>query len=268
MRYLERSIGLVLIFSFLLISLAIEPAYAGSEQDEAISNYHNGIAAKTIGEREQYFEKALEIYLTRYNTMKQQGEVNGLLCYHIGNCYFNLQHNEEAIFYFQLGKKLLPANRQINDNLAEAFAKRKNAIDVETGGIMESLLFFHYKLSPSQQVNTLGSAALLAAFSLTWLIIRPNITARYGSILSGITLICLLGSLTVQYYMPSHIGIVMKSSDVRYGAGSGFAPVTTRPLGGGSSIKVISLTDGWYSVKLNDGRQGFIKQENLKLIVI
>jgi hypothetical protein len=44
--------------------------------------------------------------------------------------------------------------------------------------------------------------------------------------------------------------------------------MTNQPLGGGSSVEVISMAGGWYGVKLNDGRQGFIKQENVKIITI
>jgi len=244
------------------------PADAKTEVDEALASYHKGIAAQTIGAREQYFEKALELYLANYNQMKRQGQVNGLLCYNIGNCYFNLGQNEEAIFYYQLGKKLLPGNTKITANLAEALAKRKDAVDMESGGLLESVLFFHYKLSTAQQIKGLVGISILAALSLVWLLIRPTMTARYAAFISGFAVSCLVVSLAVKYYMPTHMGVVMKTSDVRRGAGSGFAPITGHPLGGGSSIEVISMADGWYTVKLNDGRQGFIKQENLKVVAM
>ena len=264
MRYIKRCAVLV----FMLVMAITGSVAANSSQDEALENYHQGIAATTVGEREQYFEKALELYIAKFNSMKQGGAVNGLLCYNIGNCYFNLEQNEEAIFYYQLGKKLLPTNEKIAANLAQATAKRKNAVDIKTGGLQEGVLFFHYKLSTLQRIRILVGAAILAAVSLCWLMIRANITARYTALLTGFVGICLLGSLAVEYYMPSHMGILMDSSDVRRGAGTGFAPITSRPLGGGSSLKVISIVDGWYTVKLNDGRQGFIQQEKLKLITI
>ena len=244
------------------------PAAANAKEDEALTSYHKGIAAKTIGERQQYFEKALELYLADYNRMKEKGEVNALLCYNIGNCYFNLGQNEDAIFYYQLGKKLLPANAQIAANLAEALAKRTDAVDMESGGLLESVLFFHYKLSTAQQIKVLVALAVLTALCLVWLLIRPNISLRYATILSAFALSCLVVSLAVDYYTPAHMGILMKTSNVRRGAGRGFAPVTAQPLGGGSSIEVISLADGWYTVKLNDGRKGFVKQENLKVVTI
>ena len=267
MRYLKGYTGLLTVL-IVLVVVGTGPVRANTGQDEAITSYHLGIAAKSIGEREQYFEKALELYLANYNTMKQGGAINGLLCYNIGNCYFNLGQNESAIFYYQLGKKLLPSNRQIAANLAEALAKRKNPVDIEAGGLLESLLFFHYKIAPFQQMNLLIGAAILAAISLAWLLVKPNITVRYIAIFSGLVASCFFASLAFEYYMPSHVGILMRQSDIRRGAGIGFAPITARPFGGGSSIKVLSLADGWYSVKLNDGRMGFVEQEDLKLIAI
>jgi hypothetical protein len=267
MRHIIGYAGLIM--TVMVVFMAVTgPAKADTEPDEALASYHKGIAAQTIGEREQYFERALELYLASYNRMKQEGKTNALLCYNIGNCYFNLEQNEDAIFYYQLGKKLLPGNAQIAANLAEALAKRENAVDIDSGGLLENVLFFHYRLSTAQQINTLVGAAILAALSLAWLIIRPNIKARYAAILSGFVVGCFAASLAVEYYMPIHMGIVMKISDVRRGAGSGFAPITNQPLGGGSSVEVISMAGGWYGVKLNDGRQGFIKQENVKIITI
>nr|MBF0223039.1 hypothetical protein [Desulfobulbaceae bacterium] len=264
MRYLNCAVMVALM----LVLLAAPENLKAADQDEAIVNYHKGIAAQTIGEREKYFEKALELYLAQYNSMKQDGAVNGLLCYNIGNCYFNLEQNEEAIFYYQLGKKLLPIDSRIKGNLAQALAKRQNAVDVESSALLDGLLFFHYKLSAAEQIKILIGSALLTALCLTWLILRTNIVAKYASIISGFVVFCLFASLAVEYYQPNHVGILMKATDVRRGAGSGFAPITSQPLGGGSSLQVIHLTDGWYSVKLNDGRQGFIEQENLKLITM
>lgn len=265
MRYLNSAAVIVA----LILMIFTLPSYVKSaEQDEAITNYHKGIAAQTIGEREQYFEKALELYLAQYNSMKQDGAINGLLCYNIGNCYFNLEQNEEAIYYYRLGKKLLPNDTKIQANLAVALAKRENAVDIESSVLLERLLFFHYKLSSSQQINILIGAAILTSLCLIWLITRANIIAKYASIISGFVVFCLFASLAVEYYLPNHVGILMKATDVRRGAGSGFAPITGQPFGGGSSIEVIKMTDGWYNVKLNDGRQGFVPQENLKLITI
>lgn len=257
-----------LIITYLFVVLLTRQTAFAESPDEAMNFYHQGIAAKTIGEREQAFEKALGLYIAQFNEMKQQGQMNGLLCYNIGNCYFNLEHYGEAIYYYQLGSKLLPGDEKITANLSVALAKRSNPIDVETGGLKESLLAFHYKISTAKRIDLLVGAAFLAAISLTWLLLRPNIAARYLSILSVLAVTCLSTSLGMEYYAPQHVGIIIKNADIRKGPGDNFAPITAHPVGEGSSIKVISLSEEWYQVKLNDGRRGFVQQDDLKLLNI
>lgn len=239
-----------------------------ADSDAALSFYHQGVAAKTVGEREQAFEKSLQLYLAQYNQMKEDGKQNGLLCYNIGNCYFNLGQNEEAIFYYRLGIKLLPKSEKLRANLGIALEKRENPVDLESSKLLENVLIFHYKLSTAQRIGLLIFFALFASISLTWLIVKPNITIRYTAIITTMALIGLTLSLAMEYYNPKHVGILMETADVRRGSGDTFAPIPPRPLGGGSSLEVLSLTDGWYQVKLNDGRKGFIPQKSLRLLTL
>ncbi len=258
----------VLIAVLLFIFVLNLTSQARAEAVDALSSYHQGLAAKTIGEREQALEKALQLYLVQYNKMKENGKQNGLLNYNIGNCYFNLGQNEEAIFYYRLGSKLLPKSDKIQANLAIALAKRKNAVDLESNALLENTLIFHYKLSTNQRIHILIFFALLAATSIAWLIIKPNITIRYTAILTSLALLCLSLSIGLEYYNPKHVGILMQSADVRRGAGSEFAPITPRPFAGGSSLEVLSLMDEWYQVRINDGRKGFVPQKSIKVLTL
>jgi len=78
---------------------------------------------------------------------------------------------------------------------------------------------------------------------------------------------CLVTSLGVEYYLPNHYGVLVTTSNVRRDAGTGFAPITENPLGEGSGLEVLQIKKGWYKVKLNDGRKGFVEQEHLKLVL-
>jgi tetratricopeptide (TPR) repeat protein len=261
-HYIILIAGILLIFT---LSLA---AHAKAQGDDAYSFYRQGLEAQTIGEREQSLEKALQLYLGQYNKMKEKGEQNGLLTLNIGNCYFNLGQNEEAIFYYRLGNKLLPRSEKIKANLAIALEKRENAVDPESNGLLEDLLVFHYKLSFAERIQLVVFFAFIAAMSLAWLIIKPNITMRYTAIITSLALVSLSASLAAEYYNPKHIGILMQITDVRRGAGSEFAPITAHPFGGGSSLEVLSLKKGWYQVQLNDGRKGFVEQVNLRVLTL
>lgn len=254
--------NLALLLALLFCGL---PSSALAE-DQALTLYHQGIEANSIGAREQLLEEALQLYLSRFNQMKEEGKMNGWLCYNIGNCYFNLKQLGEAVYYYRLGLQLLPGNAKISDNLEVALSKRQNGVDIEPLGIKATLLFFHYRLSAATRINSLIIAALVASLFLLGLILKPNTLLRYGSILSCLVVLCLVSSLGVDYYAPRHVGVVLQPTEVRKDAGLNFAAINPAPLSPGSSIQILSLTGDWYRVKLNDGRQGYIHSQDMKVV--
>lgn len=235
--------------------------------DKGLELYHKAIAAKTIGERQAALEAALEFYLAQYNAMKDQGKMNGLLCYNIGNCYFNLGQLGEAILYYKTGLKLLPVNETIRANLQIALDKRNNPVDMESGGIKETLLFFHYKIGPDRRIDVLVVSCIVTALFLIGLMFRPSTPLKYLSAICVTAVICLFISIGVTCYMPKHEGVVLQTTDVRKGPGTGFAPATANPFGEGSTIQVLSSQDGWFLVKLNDGRKGYVLKDHLKIVL-
>ncbi|MCP4687065.1 MAG: tetratricopeptide repeat protein [Desulfobacterales bacterium] len=256
-----------IILALLPGAVAPAPADAAADGDAALKLYHQAISAKTIGERQKAFEKALEIYLTRFNRLKSRGEMNGLLCYNIGNIYFNLGQLGEAIFYYKTGLKLLPGNETILGNLEIALENRENPVDIESGDIKEILLFFHYKIGAALRIIILIVSCAAASLFLIALMLRPNTALKYLSAISLVAVFCLFVSIGVEYYLPQHQGVCLQTTDVRKGPETGFAPITPTPFGEGSSILVLSSNDGWFKVKLNDGRKGFVPKEHLKIVL-
>jgi tetratricopeptide (TPR) repeat protein len=273
---MPNKLNLLIVLMFCFLSLRAETVLADKNandnrdhdnRDQALTYYHQGISAETVGLREEAFEKALETYLSIFNRMKRDGKMNGLLCYNIGNCYFNLKQIGEAIFYYKMGLKLLPGDENIIDNLKTALAKREDAVDVKSGGVKEVLLFFHYKISPAVRINILIGFSIASALLLTALIYRKRTSILYMAGILCACVFCLFISLCVEYYLPRHIGVTVHSAKVRKDAGEGFAMITPKPLGEGSGIRVLSFNNGWYKVKLNDGRKGFVRQNHLRLVL-
>jgi len=268
-----RSLARIILIQIILLlgiswALGTHTAQAQGEQDQALKYYHQGIAAKSMGARETAFEKALALYIKRFNQMRKQGKANAMLCFNIANCYFNLQEVPEAIYYYQLAKSLDPLNSQIDANLKTALSKRQNGVDMTQGGITRTLLFFHYKLSAAQQIKALTASAIICALALLYLLFAKGIIIRYIAITSALAALSLCLSLGLLYYSPNNMGVVMREYAPRHGAGEGFAPLGKSPLGGGSTIRVLSLDNGWYQVELNDGRRGYLPKETLRVVAL
>ncbi len=107
----------------------------------------------------------------------------------------------------------------------------------------------------------------MASLFLIALLYKPNTALKYLSILSLTAVLSLFISLGVEYYLPDHPAVVLQTTDVRKGPGTGFAPITPTSFGEGSTIRVLSSDDGWFKVKLNDGRKGFALKEHLKIVL-
>jgi len=268
MRQIIRGIVFFAAWLVVFLLLSSNDTIAETDISDPLTYYHQGVAAQNIGEREQAFEKALALYLAQFNAMQQKGQMNGLLCYNIGNCFFNLEQFGEAVFYYRLAQRLLPKNEKISANLETALLKRENPVDVKTGWVQKTVLFFHYTISTSQRLNILLGAAIFGAVSCILMIIRPHTAFIYTSAIPGIIVFFLMISIGVEYYMPNNVGIVARQTDVRRGQGERFAPMTAHPIGVGSSIRVLALENNWYLVKLNDGRKGYIPEEHLKILPI
>ncbi len=261
-------VGSFFIFALIFhTSMGLAEIDGETQKDAAIVFYHQGVSAKTVGEREDAFERALEIYLSRFNELKREGKINGFLYYNIGNCYFNLDQLGEAIYYYRAAMKLLPGNEMIVDNLKIALEKRKEAVDIETGWIKETLLFFHYRISTAKRIDLLIGLSIITSLLLMGVIYRQQTFLRYISGIFIAMVFCLFISLGMEYYFPVHYGVLITPAEVRKDAGSGFASITPKPLGEGSGIHVLTLDNGWYKVKLNDGRKGYVQQQHLKLVI-
>jgi tetratricopeptide (TPR) repeat protein len=262
-----KPIFLFFLFLSSLIAGVFSSSISEAGQEQAQEFYHQGISAKTIGEREQYFEKALAKYIDCLNNLKEKDKDNGWLYYNIANCYFNLKQIGEAVYYYRLGLKLLPGNEKLISNLSVTLEKREKGIDVEAGGVKETLLFFHYKISTKNRISFLIGFSILLSLGFTGSIFKSNNFLRYFNSISGLITISLFISVAIEYYSPEYIGIIINQTDVRRDAGTGFAPITPASITPGSSIRVLGLENNWYQVKLNDGRKGFIRQQDLKLII-
>lgn len=252
---------------FLMIILISLPVFAENYETQALANYHKGISAKTNHERVVFLEKALEQYLALYNDLRLQNKMNGMLCYNIGNCYFNLKQLGQAIYYYKTALKYLPENNSIKENLKVALSEREHAMDIERSAVIETLLFFHYNISTADRITYLIVFSTIASVCFLFLMARRRISLVYISGIAIAVCLSLSASLIFEYYSPEHTGIIVQSTNIRKDAGKAFAPITSIPLGEGSIVRVLDIRDDWYYVKISDHRKGFIFKDHLKLII-
>lgn len=230
--------------------------------------YQNGVEAKSIGERETNFEKALKLYMEELVALKDKNSDNGYLLYNIGNCYFNLNQLGEAILYYKQALKYLPNEENVIKNYQIACQKRVNPIDIEkSSNLMQTLLFFHFKISLNVKNIIMFALSIIALLLFILGLMTRYIYLKKLFWLSISLYFIMLGSIYFEIYHPLREGVLMKESLVYQEAGEAYASLIEKPVGEGSMVRVISFTNGWYKVQLNDGRFGYIKESILKIVL-
>lgn len=251
---------------FLLVFYLIFNSFAYS--DDATLFYQKGVEAKSIGERESNFEKALKIYMAQLMNLKEQNQNNGFLLYNIANCYFNLNRLGEAVLYYKEALKYIPKNEKVLRNYEIALAKRIDAVDVEKNSeLVQTLLFFHYRFNLKTKYLIL--LILSSSFFLFYVLYRKKQIMYFKHMRNVVALlyVILLISVYIAIYHPTHEGVLIQESLVHQDRGDAYASLVEKPLGIGSVLIVVSLDKGWYKVRLNNGQYGYVKESFLNLIL-
>lgn len=236
-------------------------------EDSAATNYKKAMEAKTIGEREENFEKSLEKYLLIYNQNRDVGKHNGYISFNIANCYMNLGQLGQAILYYKEANKLLPENEKISGELKRALSIRVNAVDVKNDSITSKLLFFHFSWSNQLKLFILLICSGIIAVT-AFLHIRYNIQYVKSLLLLFLIIYSLFfGSILLKNFNQSNTGVIVTACNIHIDAGENYALINKELIGVGSTIRVLDRQSDWYEVKLNSGQKGYIYKDDLQLVL-
>ncbi|PCJ52135.1 MAG: hypothetical protein COA79_24680 [Planctomycetota bacterium] len=238
-----------------------------SSEDSAELYYNNAMLAKTVGEREENFEKALSGYVLTYNKNRERGVRNGYLSFNIANCYMNLGQLGQSVLYYKEANKLLPENEKISGELKKALSKRVKAIDVQNDSIFNKLFFFHHLWSDQLKITILLVCAFLIAVIL-FLHIKLKLKYMKSLLLINILLYSIIFlSVLSKDFSRSNIGVIVNGCNIHIDAGENYALLNKELFNIGSTIRVLDLESNWYQVILNNGQIGYIHKEDLQLIL-
>lgn len=226
--------------------------------------FDQATAAYNAGE----YEKAIEFYTNILN----QGKHSASLYYNLGNAHYKLNEIAESIYFYEKALLLSPNDQEIKTNLSYAQNMTLDAIDTlpETGlsklykNITGTLTF--------DQWAYLAIAAMFAFVILYILFYYSNFATRkrwtfIGSLLA--LLICIV-SLIFAYVQQSDFNnfqpaiIFAEESDIKSEPNDAGPQVFV--LHAGTKVNVIDQLNSWNKIKLSDGKTGWIKESELKML--
>lgn len=241
-------IGILIIFS------------SGVLAQNAVSDFAK---ASDLYSKKEY-EKAAELYL---NILKS-GNESFELYYNIGNCFYKLNKNTDAIVFYEKAKKIKQNDEDLSYNLNLAYAKTIDKIEPPTE------LFFEKTASGFLSVlSTDGWAWLcvLLLFVASAMIIVSMLLKQKRQLFFVTGFVFLIFTLSTYFLAKvsfaknnkQHNAIIYESS-VTVKSEPGENSTELFVLHEGTRVSVLETTSDWTCIQLPNGNKGWLKTEEIK----
>lgn len=231
------------------------------------------------------FEEAVALYT---KGMEEEGVSAGLL-YDLGNCYYKLGNEGDAMLCYERAKKLDPGNDMINQNLHFLTSKitdaNKGSLEGKSGNVepdQEGFMDSVYRLIAIDSKSDNWGAFAVMAFvlflgGLALYMFTPNVLARKTGFFSalvflGFTVIFIIFAFIAasQYSRKDQVILMEFTTQLMEKPDAGSQKVSS-PLHKGTKLQVLDTKTGsdgseWLKVKLNSDNIGWIKKDNAEVI--
>lgn len=231
------------------------------------------------------YEKAEELYS---KVLNEEGPSAGLL-YNLGNTYYKLGKDGEAMLCFERAKKLSPGDKMINQNLN--FLRNK-VLDANKGELRgkagnldpdpENFMVGIYNLIAVETQSNYWAVFAVMSFilflgGLALYMFTPNVLARKTGFFSALTFFIFTAIFLIFAYLGARefkrqdqVILTEFTTQLLKEPNATGAPATT-PLHKGTKLKVLETQKGgngeeWMKVKLNSENVGWIKKTSAEVI--
>lgn len=220
--------------------------------------------------------------------LAEHGVSAGLL-YNLGNTYYKLGRDGDAIVCYERAKKLDPSNKAINDNLhflsskiIEANRGSLNGQNVNMEPDSQSLMENIYNMiAVETRSNSWATLAVMSFIlflgGLAMYMFTPNVLARKTGFFSGITFFIFTCVFLIFSYMGTiqfnrnDEAVLMEFTTRLLEQPDEKSSPSTSPLHKGSKLRILDSkisSDGteWVKVKLNSDNSGWVKRNQIEII--
>ena len=231
------------------------------------------------------YEEAAEIYS---NIIKNEGISAGLL-FNLGNTYYKLGKEGEAMICYERAKRIDPDNEQINQNLQFLKAKvldvnkaelkgKEGNLDPDQDTFIQSV---YNMIAVESKSNNWAVFAVIAFIlflgGLALYMFTPNVLARKTGFFSGLVFLGFTVVFLIFSYMAANNftredeAIILDFSTQLLEKPQSDAKPSTTPLHKGTKLKILEEKPAgngnvWLKVKLNSSNSGWIKKDQLEII--
>lgn len=231
------------------------------------------------------YEEAASIYS---EALKTEGFSAGLL-YNLGNVYYRLGQDGDAMLCYERAKKMDPGNALINQNLKFLAGKivdaNNGSLEGKQGNVepdSEDFADSIYRMIAVDRASNGWAVFAAMAFilfigALALYTFTPNILARKTGFFSGLVFLGFTVVFLIFAFMASRQAerrdqaILMAFTTELLEKPAENASKASSPLHKGTKIQVLDSVKGvdgaeWYKVRLNSDNIGWVKKQDLEII--
>ncbi len=232
----------------------------------AFADYSKGETAKTIGDREDAFNRALSTYSELEETHKPIFG-NGKLYYNIANSYFQVGEYPFAALYYYRALQLMPQNEAIKSNLAVTL-KKLGIQQKKEEGVFQNIFFFHFNYSLPERLWLFFLLSLgIIVFGSFSIWNRSNRMQKIAQVFALLAVVVLISIGYSQYFSPIE-AVLVKASGLYRDAGYQYTKVQEEPILSGEKLEVLEIVEegSWFKVITPEGDLGYVPQEAVRII--
>jgi tetratricopeptide (TPR) repeat protein len=242
----------------------IGSSIADNVQEQATGLFARGNAA--------YQEGNFETAEQHYRRILDLGIESGPIYYNLGNACFKQKRLGEAVYFWEKARQILPADREIEENLELASLLLVDRIEMPPDPLpLDWLKRAMGLLSIRQEVWIVLALFFAANILFTLYLISKNPRSAFRALVvffgTGILFLVFAGSLSWKVYERDYrkSGVVVEQKiDVLSGPGTNNITVFT--IHEGIKVRVHGSTDGWLQISLPNGWNGWLPQESVRIL--
>lgn len=214
------------------------------------------------------FEEAIE----QYEQILNDGYQSVALYYNLANAHYKLNHVAESVYYYEKAVQLDPNNEDVKNNLSFAKKMTIDAIEVIPQSGFSKMF---NKLVGSFTYNTwakigIGFAFLFIVAFIIYYTAYTTSRKRSFFIISMFNVIFMLLAILFAYQQENFVknnnfGIVFaKETSIK--AEPKQSSNESFKLHEGTKVKLLEPVEGWYKIRLADGKVGWILATDIKAL--
>jgi len=201
-----------------------------------------------------------------YERIIERGVRNGHVYYNLGNAYYKQDRIGLAILAYERATRLMPRDDDLHNNLDLAKERTTDQIAGEVPWFGRQALD---GVTVNEATVAATSAGFLASLALVGFLLASRPRARsatgYALLVSCLVLLMAAGFLGIKIYdsQVNEEAIVLRpTAVVRTGPDVSAEPVFT--LHEGAKVQLVEQRDDWLRIRLPDGKNGWLPQDDLE----